>query len=612
MIVIIIIKDINLNEIGILDNVYNIQVERAVNEVWQSSFSMPIDDPKNKLCSHFNFVEIISKSGRNYGMYRLMPTETKKSDNSITYKCEHVFATLMDDVIDGYLPAMINQTTRVNLQRLLDLQTTKHWVLGAVEFERYFQYSFENENGILAPILSIPQPFNEPYEFSFDTTVYPWKLNLIRSSDEVKAEIRWGKDMVDFEKVSDPSEIVNYIIPKGAGEGVNQLTIEDVNNGKRYLKDDESIAKWGKKTYIWIDQRFTNSETLKANAESLLEQWKDPKISFKCSSVDLSILPEHQSERKVLNGITRIIVEDKEYSGRILKEKVTLDKEHEVEYEIANKLDDIATTQADLERKQQVNEAYSQGATNIYADSLDLNCDPSNPALFKFYIYEDYININKLDLTFETTYFEGYIKAMESAGQVVQTATTEGGGGVIKSETTGNGGQVVHSQSYTSSFTAPNFFLYSSSPVGVGTGQIPPFEEHFHAVEVVNELNHRHSVPISITIPGHSHPFTIDLEPHVHDLKINMPGHVHPITYGIFKYSILPTSIQIKIDGNVVDYNALKGENLDLTPYLQKDSEGKITRNRWASIEITPNNLAKIRANLYVQVFIQSRGTKTL
>src|SRR5690606_40250242 len=110
----------------------------------------------------------------------------------------------------------------------------------------------------------------------------------------------------------------------------------------KYLKDDKSIEKWGKRAYIWIDQRFEHAESLKASAQSLLDQWKDPTISFTCSSVDLSVKPEYSHERKILNGVTRIIVEDQEYLGRILAEKIAdLNKEWEVEYEIGNKIDDI-------------------------------------------------------------------------------------------------------------------------------------------------------------------------------------------------------------------------------------------------------------------------------
>ena len=183
---------------------------------------------------HLNYVEITSPSGRDYGLYRIMPTETIKSDgdNSITYTCEHVFATLLDDVIDGYMQFMVSSPSIT--RAFLTCKETPRWVLGQCDFNNYFEYSFENENGLLAPILSIPMPFNEAYEFTFDTTVYPWVLlNLKTVSDVVKAEIRWGKDMIEFNKISDPTNIVNYIIPKGSGEGVNQLDVARINSGKK-------------------------------------------------------------------------------------------------------------------------------------------------------------------------------------------------------------------------------------------------------------------------------------------------------------------------------------------------------------------------------------------
>lgn len=160
----IVVKDKNMQELGILENAYNVPVDRVVNEVWQSSFSLPKDDPKNELCSHLNYIEIISPTGRNYGMYRIMPTETVKnsSGDMITYKCEHVFSTLLDDVIDGYVQ-FTGYNTRQVLQNILDMQETGRWVLGQVDFDYVYDYAFENENGLLAPILSIPKAFNEPY-----------------------------------------------------------------------------------------------------------------------------------------------------------------------------------------------------------------------------------------------------------------------------------------------------------------------------------------------------------------------------------------------------------------------------------------------------------------
>ena len=339
-----------------------------------------------------------------------MPTQTVKSnsDDSITYTCEHVISTLLDDVIEGYHQYSGYATPQV-IQNILNMQETERWVLGACEFNNNIEYSFENENGLLAPLLSIPIPFNTAYEFTYDTTVYPWISNLKIASNTVKSEIRWGKDMTDFNKVSDPTDIVNYIIPLGVGEGINQLNISSINSGLKYIKDDASIAQWGKRPYIWIDRSIENVYTLKSTAESLLTQWKDPKISFSVNAVDLSILPEYEKERKILNGITRIIVDDEEYFARIVGEEISdLSNEYDVKYQINNKIDDIATTQADLERRMQVSDAYSQGATNIYSFTYQDNCDDAVPASIVFNIDNDVQNVNTCELTFETKKYRGY------------------------------------------------------------------------------------------------------------------------------------------------------------------------------------------------------------
>lgn len=627
------IYDKNMKAIGVLENAFSASVQRRANQLWTASFSLPENDPKNNLCKYFNYVEFIGASGRNYGLYRIMPKETRKSEGVITYQCEHVLATLLDDVIDGYLQ-FANYTTKDVIEALLDLQTTKNWVLGQCDFTRYFHYSFENENGLLAPLLSIPRPFDEPYLFTFDTTVYPWVLNLVRPSDEVMAEIRWGKDMIDFNEVIDPTEIVNYIIPKGAGEGVNQLTIESVNGGKNYLKDDASIAEWGLHKYIWVDRRFEIPESLKASAQALLNQWKDPKISFECSSTDLSILPEYSHEQKVLYGVTRIIVEDKEYLARIVGESISdiLGKEHEVTYEINNKLDDIATTQADMERRIQVNEAYSQGATNIMNFTYQDNCDQNTPALIPIYIDDDVVNVNTCELTFRTKKFRAYSRATKGGGAIVKSTsagggvqtTTASGGGTVRTTKSGGGSTRTSSSNgvhrhrlfqyggtYNGDFPGPfGFGLYYAPRASDGTARGATIIAGVHEGNIYTDTadgSHTHTV----NIPAHSHEFevpnhthNITLQPHTHDIEL--PDHTHEIDFGIYELDETPTNVQIRVDGNIVNFSGTSGDRIDLIPYLAKDESGRITRGRH-EISIYPNSLARIEADVILRVFIRSK-----
>ncbi|HAM79637.1 MAG TPA: hypothetical protein DCO80_02375 [Ornithinibacillus sp.] len=617
-----------MTKIGVLENAFDISVTRRVNELWTASFSLPKNDKKNDLCSHLYYVDITSPTGRYYGLYRIMPTMTSKSesDDKITYTCHHVLSTLMDDVLDGY-HQFTNQTTRYVLHALLDRQETKHWRLGDVDFTRYFHYAFENENGLLAPILSIPEPFNEPFEFTFDTTSYPWTLNLKRAPDDVKAEIRWGKDMISFEEVSDPSSIVNYIIPKGSGEGVNRLTIADVNGGRHYLKDDESIAKWGKISYIWIDRRFEDAESLKASAQALLDKWKEPTISFTANAADLSVLPEYAHERRVLNGVTRIIVEHKTYYGRIIEENIPdLSEEYNVDYKIANRLDDIATIQADIEHKQQINDAYSQGATNIISFNYQDNCDSNIPAVIPFYIDDDVVNVNTCELNFRTKRFRAYSQATKGGGAIVKSS---GGGGGTTRSTSSGGGTSTSTQSgggttrSTPSGGGHRHRLFVDNGTASGTLQKRRYfgfaQEQNYSPTVQFESSEAGSIYTfdadgdhthSVTIPAHTHNFSVPN--HTHDIvlsnhthEINLPNHTHEVEHKIVELSSLPSSVVIRVDGNVVPHTGTIGDRINLADYMAKDATGKVARGRH-EVSISPNGLARIEADIILRVYIQS------
>lgn len=641
-----------MNELGQLEKA-KAGTTRRVNKLWNASILMPGDDPKNNLCDHFNFIDIYSDHERYKGMYRIMPTETNKdsSTDTITYKCEHVLSTLMDDVMEGH-HVFSDMTTREVLQEILDLQSTKHWELGVVEFDNFPNYSFEDENTLLGPIFEIPKVFAEPYEFTFDTTVYPFKLNLIKPSGEVVADKRWGRDLGSFRKVADPTNIVNWLIPKGDGEGVNKLTIEDVNSGNKYLKDDASITAWGKKSRIWRDKRFEDKQTLKDRGQVVLNQNKEPKISFTSKMYDLSIKEEYKHTEAVLNGVTSIIVEEqgeKEYLARILEEDIPdLAKEWDVNYEIGNQTENAATAYADLNRRLDVNNNYSVGATNIMAFGYQDNADAKIPAKIPFYIDDDVIHVNTCELTFRTTNFRTYSEATGGGGSVVKstgggggttvtsssgggtTATSSSGGGVSKSTESGG------STTQTSSAGGDHYHLLFSGVGGSASQTLPKYQYYAYLKDsgvtaAINlEMaqggspvytydssgNHSHGVTIpahahnfatpnhthNVTIPNHDH--NITLSPHTHE--ISLPDHTHDVLHKIIELPELPTSATIEVDGNAVIFNEINGDRIDIVNYMSKNADGKIKRGRH-EVTILPNERARIEADLILRIFIRSQ-----
>lgn len=134
-----------------------------------------------------------------------------------------------------------------------------------------------------------------------------------------------------------------------------------------------------------------------------------------------------------------------------------------------------------------------------------------------------------------------------------------------------------------------------------------------------HNFQHAHKVVFSINVPG----FTVDIPAHTHNVKIpghkhtvgipshthnlTLPDHTHDITYGIFE-GTTARSVQLLVDGTEVPSDAISNRELDISAYLEKDEDGKITRNAWHTVELVPDKLTRIEANLFAQTFIQSTG----
>lgn len=228
------------------------------------------------------------------------------------------------------------------------------------------------------------------------------------------------------------------------------------------------------------------------------------------------------------------------------------------------------------------------------------------------------------------------VKSTSSGGSVVKstssgggtTATSSNGGGVAKStasgggrsETSSAGGDHRHMMFSGTGFaensnpaqsvilTAANgqqIMVNSNTSAGVSYYTEGSSGNHTHTVTIPSHThnfdvpNHTHSV----NIPNHTH--EIDIPDHTH--QIDIPNHTHEIEHGIFKLNRMPTKVTIKVDGNPVPHTALTGDSIDLIPYLALDSDNRVVRG-WHTVEITPDDLARINAQLMVQFFMQSRG----
>lgn len=613
-----------------LENAYRVGYKKNLNTLWTAQFTLPRNDRKNVYCQHFNYVEIYDQDDY-IGLFRIIPSQLKKDRNTmeITYQCEHVLATLLDDVMVGWheignLGVYTNQV----LQYILDQQITRNWVLADCDFRHQYLYGWEHEN-LLTALLSVPNPFQEQYRWEYNTQKWPWTLSLkrvdtarleavekeipgigkLRASRTrvgAKGEIRYAKNMLGIEKTSDATNICTRLYAFGYGEGVNQLNLSKVNpTGKLYL-DADTQNVYGIISKVWIDKRYQLEDSLLAAAQAMLEKLKRPSVSYTVDTAHINALRGCD-----VGDVIRIIDDEDDISvylpiQSIEKSDVT-GAPSEAKITLGGQDDDVATCVADMNDRQRVQEAYSQGAVTLYSQSFRDNASADAPAELRFYIPQNAVHINQILLSGKITAFRGYTKATKGGGATEET--TEDGGSTTQTSASGGGGSVTSgsggggttsvstSQTSATSSTNPSstqtsttysgkqeytgysspgsttyattssgntsgspsanrFFSHSHNYVGMpynATGGSYNYGWHRHLHLAVYSHNHK------ITIPGHSHSVTIPGHSH----SVNISSHTHSVSIGSHTHSVsIPSHkhrFKLPDHTHAIEYGIYKG-----------------------------------------------------
>lgn len=588
--------DKNLKRVAYLENAFEIVEDIKINSINYLNFKIPNNDPKIKFLKPFYYVKC------NENLYRILPKVVETEEMEVlSVECEHVLATLLNDVIFGnVIIGNLGTYTKEVLEFILKKQRIKNWKLGRCDFSRQFEYCWENEN-LASALFSVPKPLAEDYMWTFETENYPWTINLIKLDKTKKpdAYIQAKKNLLKLTKGSDPKQLFTRIYPLGYGEGVNQLTIKDVNNGIPYLQSPQDIInKYGIIETIWIDRRYENADSLRDAAKAMLEEFQEPLMEYEVDYQAIDI-----REKLSLGSKVRIIYEDDSVDDFVVGIRYEYDDVKKTTITIANKSRTVATSIADLADRQRIEMTYSQGATQLYAQSLQVNADSKHGAEINFFIPNEMRIINKVMAKVKLESFRAYSKATEGGGGYVDS--TSSGGGDYGSTSSGGG-----EYSSTDSGGGDYWTTHGVEDVDAGTYRYNVIGGAGY-VEIYKVTRHEHRLSISdhshsFSISDHSHSFSIPDHRHT----ITIPNHEHKIVPGIYTFGS-PKWFEIKVNGKSKGYVTATSWEYDVTKYLL-DNKKRISRGSWQSIEIIPNDLAYISIDLMLQGFVQSRGDYTV
>lgn len=622
------VYDQNLKKVAVLQNAYSITETRELNKIYTLTFKMPASDEKNELIRPFNYVR-----WRNDGqLYRIVKPHPEDSETAvIEYECEHVITTLCNTVLFGsYIYGGASVRTEEVIKWLLSQQKTKLWQLGTCDFDQKFEYAWEQEN-LLNALYAIPKEFVDKYKWDFDTNTFPWILHLRKLDDTIKPQyyIRAKRNLIESSATIDYTNICTRLYPLGYGEGINQLTIKDVNGGKSYIQSsDELINKYGIIEKVLVDRRYENPESLLAYAQTILKSLEEPSMSREFKVVDLYPLTSMDIDNAEVGDLAKLTNDGTK--AWITKVTHVYDDPGNLTIELSTNTENVADTIADLADRVRIESVYAQGATQLYQQSKDANATPEKGMILSLYFPSEMKQINKVLLNIELDSFRAYSQSTDADGGYADS--TAAGGGTYDSTAGGGGTSNTNSSDFSFSgtigtgtynnnvvFTIPVGFGYSSStsgPHGDLSGHIHTFDVRLNNVSLpisTSNFNHNHDVDLgqmgshshSFSLPDHTHGFSVP--DHSHGFQI--PNHTHEIKPGIYEYGSASV-FDIYVNGKKkISVNSRSFEG-DISKWLLDDSK-RIPRDTWIRLEIRPNDLAYVISSVFVQGFVQSRGDST-
>ena len=448
----------NRRKTAVLQNAFNIFETHELNKIYTLTFDIPKTDEKVQYLEPRHYV----RWGDDNELYRIKIPKVEESDTStISYECEHVITTLCDSIIFGsHSVGGWQMRTRDVIEWLLDQQKVRNWVLDECDFDRRFEYLWEQET-IINALYSIPQEFGVPYKWVFDTTVYPWKISLKSINANINPEfyLQAKSNILSSGTSADYANICTRIYPLGYGEGVNQLTIEnalvkdgevdEVNGtkyGKTYIDAPQSyIDRYGIVEKLLVDRRFEHANSLYAYAKTTLEAYMEPGMSRTFDVTDLYPLTKQSWDNAEVGKVCRMMEDGT--TAFIKKTIHQLDNPGYLKIDLSTKTDDVSSSVAALSERVRIETVYAQGATQLYQHGKDANATPDKGMHINLYFPSEMRKINKVQLKLQLDKFRSYSQATESAGASTRTSseggastqTSTSGGGSTQTSTSGGG-----------------------------------------------------------------------------------------------------------------------------------------------------------------------------
>lgn len=249
------------------------------------------------------YIELYARPG-SLGIFRVQQAE-QEAGNVMRLSLEHGIISMADDII----PLVVDnvQASAPDVLAII-MENQSMWVLGTVDLsaDDLVTWSCDYSN-VYESLVNLMENFPDRM-MTFDQSQTPWRLNIVRVSDENASECRLSRNMKSLVVETDRTELCTRIyIPNG-------------NNAPVILDaDTQSVWKIVSRR-VSADDDLTLEEKTKV-AEKYLEEHKNPKITVSIDAIDLSSATGESIDAFYLGRMCRVCLPD---YGQTINQRVVV------------------------------------------------------------------------------------------------------------------------------------------------------------------------------------------------------------------------------------------------------------------------------------------------
>ena len=281
-------------------------------------------------------------------VWRVASINRNYATRTPTVQLEHLISSLRDRILFGEVNAktITGSTTATSctaeqaVRYILGKQGD--WALGQMDYNVSNPYKFDGDT--LYDALETVTASLEDAWWTYDFTVYPFRLNIIRKPSGVACEMRPGRNLTTISKSISRSGMYTRFYPIGK---------DDLHLSTEYVEKNADI--YGVISKTETDQSKDSEAELRRWANELLERHAEPTVSVTAEGLELAEATGESLDKLTLGRICRIPLEE---FGTTIEERITElsypDKIHApevVRITLANNRQDVTSIIADAIKK---------------------------------------------------------------------------------------------------------------------------------------------------------------------------------------------------------------------------------------------------------------------